>query len=109
MPGRSPCASGRPSGQLTDAAADAWLTGKDRAPGGQPRPRPSLPGLAAENGHEAGDGSPGYLISLQAGGEGGIRTPGTGFNPVQQISNSAALTSDFTVCVLTCGDDEGEW
>src|SRR5688572_27740156 len=33
-------------------------------------------------------------LTVRIGGEGGIRTPGTGFNPVQQISNlpySAAL------------------
>src|SRR5688572_28748260 len=28
-----------------------------------------------------------YAAAIVIGGEGGIRTPGTGFNPVQQISN----------------------
>ena len=40
-------------------------------------------------------------VSLQrTGGEGGIRTPGTGFSPVQQISKAVEDESDPTLLDL---------
>ena len=49
---------------------------------------------SAAGGEDDGSPDPSSALYLKVGGEGGIRTPGTGFNPVQQISNlpySAAL------------------
>jgi hypothetical protein len=65
--------------------APAWRPGIPRC---DPAVIPShSPGVRAPA--PSGLGSAGVRFGLyrQAGGEGGIRTPGTGFNPVQQISN----------------------
>jgi hypothetical protein len=83
---------GHASIELTVGTYDRWL--RKKAPGAVDR----LDGVVAKGAEVvAGDQATGDSgassgevqapDSQNVGGEGGIRTPGTGFNPVQQISN----------------------
>jgi integrase-like protein len=83
---------GHASIDLTVGTYGRWL--RKKAPGAVDRldevvaERPKVVAAGGTGDGQAGTpAGPEGLESEEAGGEGGIRTPGTGFSPVQQISN----------------------